>query len=1480
MYKKISVILCIFLLTITDTISSTHLYKLKSTDTVYSVAKDNGVTIDELWVLNSFLFPNKKSFIHVTTGNYIWLPRTIKLTDNKNAKPEVLDDYNYLSRGANFLTSGMSAKSAVSYYVRPYINNNVNGSAKKWLSQFGTARTSIALDDHSSVNGSVDVLIPLYKSPDWMLFTQDGWRHQNSRKTINIGVGSRWFSPSVLYGVNSFIDNDITGNNYRFGVGGEYWTPYIRLSANGYQRLNGWHQSRDFSYYDERPANGYDVIGNLILPVYPALGMKLKFEQYYGDSVALFGRNNRQSSPYASTVGINWSPVPLVSIGADWRHGEQGMHDANVNLSLNYRIGESWHKQINPATIAERKSMTESQNDLVERNNNIILDYHKQILITLELTHSVRGPSGSVQPLQTSVMAKNGLDTIEWSAPELIIKGGKIFADTHQNWQVKLPLYQSGGSNSYIIRGIAVDRRGNRSVEADTTATVLSPVIDAANSFCSVAPPTLPADGSSIATMSCNLNNEDNQPVSGLAPLIQVVISAVSDNTMGVKPEARKTTEVSKFTEDSNKLGHYNATVTAGTISQLETLLPSVAQVKLAPVTLTLVPRQISKANSHCQLSPKELNADGISTATMSCELNDDKNNAVGGMGTAIHVTVNPNDGTTVSPFSENQTGHYSATIKAGKVVGIKKLSPAVDNVTLNNVSLYLNEQQINVVNSQCKITPSSLLANGKSMAQLSCLVKDNNNHPVSGLASKISADTPTHLGSKVGQFSENNQMEGNYHATVTAGTTDGSETLSVTVRGVALNHVKLELSKQQVSVPNSTCNIKPAQLAADGNSSAIMTCELEDDDKAPISGLATGIHVTSTPDDGTIVGAFNEAPQKHGHYTATVTAGTVIGVKTLSPSANSIALSPVILTLAEPVVSSKRSSCSVAPSNLPADGSSMATMSCLLKNAAGLPIGGQKDKIQVLVNPLSDGCTVGRFTEGSSGSYSATVTAGTAAGNNTLSPTVGSVTLSDLSLTLTHIYHVTAITVEPDVSLVADGNAAYTYTATVKDEKDNLVVNQPVTMEWQKSDTSKGLVLTAQSPSTTSAVGTITATLTSTVVVNSVQVSAKTDQQSSSVDAERYVSFIPVGPIYDLALAVDRTSPQDEGQANMYTFTATVTKKSDGQPAENVPIVWSAVIPSALQGYPLGKDKHLHVSPTNQTNQNGKATYTLYSDQGGVDDLQVTATVKKANPSDPEISDPPSKQETVSITASERSGIHQDEVILTPYNNKGQRTASDAFIAKTSALQFSWKDMALLPNLEEDETGDENGNGKIEYLSDRPDILHGTPYTPSQVSYKPYYTIDENGATGRVNLKAKVHLKTGRYKLYVTPMTINVNIFPGPRQSALLPVTDPDSPTNGMYTFLNVSGGGNPVPLKFCVTGSDVKDNDIAPSLINLYTTSSSKYNLWAAGIFGNPDNNTDRNVGTSRDAYNNHVAQRAFQIFKQPSVGTNYTLMCTYNY
>ncbi|MCW2482655.1 inverse autotransporter beta domain-containing protein, partial [Candidatus Symbiopectobacterium sp. NZEC135] len=302
--------------------SSTEPYLLGPGENIDTVAKMHGVSVEQLKKINQYR-TFSKPFSALTTGDEVEVPRKQSPFSIDNQPPVQTENRfeNQAMAGATMLSSKNAAKSA-EQMARSAANSEVNSSAQQWLSQYGTARVQLNVNDDFKLDGSaVDVLVPLKDNNKNMLFTQLGARNKDSRNTVNTGIGYRTFQDNWMYGVNTFFDNDITGKNRRVGVGAEAWADYLKLSVNSYFGLTGWHQSRDAVDYYERPANGYDVRAEAYLPAYPQLGGKLMYEHYRGDDVALFGKNNRQKDPYAITAGLNYTPIPLFTVGAEHRAG-------------------------------------------------------------------------------------------------------------------------------------------------------------------------------------------------------------------------------------------------------------------------------------------------------------------------------------------------------------------------------------------------------------------------------------------------------------------------------------------------------------------------------------------------------------------------------------------------------------------------------------------------------------------------------------------------------------------------------------------------------------------------------------------------------------------------------------------------------------------------------------------------------------------------------------------------------------------------------------------------------------------------------------------------------------------------------------------------------------------------------------------------------------------------------------------------------
>ncbi|EHK5580686.1 intimin type beta [Escherichia coli] len=485
-------------------------YTLKTGETVANISKSQGISLSVIWSLNKHLYSSESEMMKAGPGQQIILPLK-KLSVEYSALPvlgsapvvaaggvaghknkmtkmspdatksNTTDDkaLNYAAQQAASLGSQLQSRSLNGDYAKDtalgMASSQASSQLQAWLQHYGTAEVNLQSGNNFD-GSSLDFLLPFYDSENMLAFGQVGARYIDSRFTANLGAGQRFFLPENMLGYNVFIDQDFSGDNTRLGIGGEYWRDYFKSSVNGYFRMSGWHESYNKKDYDERPANGFDIRFNGYLPSYPALGAKLMYEQYYGDNVALFNSDKLQSNPGAATVGVNYTPIPLVTMGIDYRHGTGNENDLLYSMQFRYQFDKPWSQQIEPQYVNELRTLSGSRYDLVQRNNNIILEYKKQDILSLNIPHDINGTEHSTQKIQLIVKSKYGLDRIVWDDSALRSQGGQIQhggSQSAQDYQAILPAYVQGGSNIYKVTARAYDRNGNSSNNVQLTITVL-----------------------------------------------------------------------------------------------------------------------------------------------------------------------------------------------------------------------------------------------------------------------------------------------------------------------------------------------------------------------------------------------------------------------------------------------------------------------------------------------------------------------------------------------------------------------------------------------------------------------------------------------------------------------------------------------------------------------------------------------------------------------------------------------------------------------------------------------------------------------------------------------------------------------------------------------------------------------------------------------------------------------------------------------
>ncbi|GCJ53106.1 invasin [Escherichia coli] len=706
-------------------------YTLGALESAQSVADRFGISLEELRRLNQFR-TFARGFDNVRQGEELDVPATTsqKSHEQQNAIPPANGENTLENQIAStsqrvgtLLSQDMNSEQA-SGMARGWASSEASGAMTDWLNNFGTARISLGVDeDFSLKNSQFDFLHPWYDTPDYLLFSQHTLHRTDDRTQINTGLGWRHFTSSWMSGINLFFDHDLSRYHSRAGLGAEYWRDYLKLSSNAYIGLTGWRSASELDNdFEARPANGWDLRAEGWLPAWPQLGGKLVYEQYYGDEVALFDKNDRQSNPHAITAGLNYTPFPLLTLSAEQRQGKQGENDTRFAVDLTWQPSSSMQKQLNPDEVAGRRSLAGSRYDLIDRNNNIVLEYRKKELIRLSLLDPVKGKSGEIKPLVSSLQTKYALKGYNIEAAALEAAGGKV-STSGKDITVTLPGYRFTNTpetdNTWSIDVTAEDVKGNLSRHEQSMVVIQAPTLSQKDSLLSVNPLTVAADKKSTTTLTVTAHDSDGTPVPGLA--LQTRSEGVQDITL------------SDWTDNGD--GSYTQMLTAGTTSGSVTLTPQIngeSAVKES-IVVNIVP--VVSSRDHSSITIDNVSYYAGDDIKVRVELKDDSNQPVAYQKEELvkAVTVeNSKPGATIV-WHEEQPGVYAANYPAHKQGTALRAQ-----LSLHNWNAPLQSHIYNIEANQNKArvatlsaTNNDVYADKKTFNTLTINVTDESDNPL-----------------------------------------------------------------------------------------------------------------------------------------------------------------------------------------------------------------------------------------------------------------------------------------------------------------------------------------------------------------------------------------------------------------------------------------------------------------------------------------------------------------------------------------------------------------------------------------------------------------------------------------------------------------------------------------------------------------------------------------------------------------------------
>ncbi len=1022
-----------------------------------------------------------------------------------------------------------------------------------------------------------------------------------------------------MYGANTFYDNDLTGNNSRFSLGGELWTNYLKMSANAYFRLSDWHNSRDLTnYYEQQTA----VNAN----------RKVSFTEYsasyYVASVTVDAdkdkahyNNGSDSYTFTATVkdghgnlvvgkpvDIDWQTNPTVD-GLKLTKQSNAVSNAQGQVTATLTSTAAVKDvQVSAKTAWQTEPTVEGLT--LTKQSNSVSNAQGQVTATLTSTAAVKDVQVSAKAAANPswvIRYNNGSDSYTFMA---------TVKDGHGNLVVGKPVDIDWQTNP-TVDGLTLTKQSNAvsNAQGQVTATLTSTaaVKDVQVSAKAAANPSwVKADSPvSFEELSSSYQvtgvtvevdkdkkryNNGTDSYTFTATVVDAHGRPVADKPIEIDWQTEPTVEGLTLTKQSNSVSNAQGQVTA--------TLTSTAAVKDVQVSAKAAANP-SWVKADSPVSFEELSS-SYQVTGVTVEVDKDKKRY--------------NNGTDSYTFTATvKDGHGNLVVDQPIEIDWQT-DPKVEGLTLT-------KQSNSVSNAQGQVTATLTSTAAVKNVQISAKAAAN--------PSWVKADSPV-------SFEE---LSSSYQVT-----------------GVT---VEVDKDKKRYNNGTDSYTFTATVVDAHGRPVADKPIEIDWQTEPKVEGL-------------TLTKQSNSVSNAQGQVTATLTSTAAVSDVQVSAKATA---NPSWVKADSPVSFEELSSSyQVTGVTVEVDkdkkrynnGTDSYTFTATVVDAHGRPVADKPIEIDWQTDPKVEGLTLTKQSNSVSnaqGQVTATLTSTAAVKNVQVSAKAAAnpswveadrkVSFEDLSTS----YHVTHVTVDKDGPLYNGGTDTYTFTATVEDAYGKPVVDKSIDIDWQTEPTVEGLTLTKQSNSVSNAQGQVTATLSSTVVAIDVQVSAKTATQQTPMNADKKVSFISPDELASLTVSPDHVT-EGESEEHTYTFTATV-KDFSGQAKSGVAVTWSA---TNSKGVTI-TDKNLvtQVVGDGKTDADGKAQYRVYSKSGGFVAVMVTAKVNDSSVG--------SKNKMVEIKANEQDVANFFIVDYDPKDGEGYGSS-----VPKGRMNFGWKKMKFNP--------------------------------------------------------------------------------------------------------------------------------------------------------------------------------------------------------
>lgn len=474
-------------------------------------------------------------------------------------------------------------------------------------------------------------------------------------------------------------------------------------------------------------------------------------------------------------------------------------------------------KQLDPNEVAARRSLAGSRYDLVDRNNNIVLEYRKKELVRLTLTDPVTGKSGEVKSLVSSLQTKYALKGYNVEATALEAAGGKVVT-TGKDILVTLPAYRFTSTpetdNTWPIEVTAEDVKGNLSNREQSMVVVQAPTLSQKDSSVSLSTQTLNADSHSTATLTFIAHDAAGNPVVGLV--------------LSTRHEGAQDITLSEWKDNGD--GSYTQILTTGAMSGTLTLMPQLNGVDAAKAPAVVNIISISSSRTHSSIKIDKDRYLSGNPIEVTVELRDENDKPVKEQKQQLNNAVsidNVKPGVTTD-WKETADGVYKATYTAyTKGSGLTaKLLMQNWNEDLHTAGFIIDANPQSAKIATLSASNNGVLANENAANTVSVNVADEGSNPINDHTVTFAV-----LSGSATSFNNQNTAKTDVNGLATFDLKSSKQednTVEVTLE----NGVKQTLIVSFVG-DSSTAQVElqksKNEVVADGNDSATMTATVRD---------------------------------------------------------------------------------------------------------------------------------------------------------------------------------------------------------------------------------------------------------------------------------------------------------------------------------------------------------------------------------------------------------------------------------------------------------------------------------------------------------------------------------------------------------------------------------------------------------------------------------------------------------------------------